>query len=454
MRLHLFKAIIGLVLLAPAWQVVASTEVSSYVVLGPHGQAIVRVVTRDPTCPSLEFGGRQSAMHTRVEPRETPFSPERPAVFGVRVCELSLPDGAAEVRLNGRRLPGMKGHPQKIVLLGDTGCRMKLPAAYQSCNDSEAWPLARVAQSAAAERPDLVIHVGDYHYRESPCLSSGCAHSPQGYGSDTWEADFFAPLRPLLQAAPWVFVRGNHESCARAGQGWFRFLDPRAYDPSHSCDDPGQTAGDYTAPYAVPLGPGHQLIVFDSAAASEKLPDPKIPAVVAYATQFEQVAALARERPYNWLALHHPVLGYGHLPLAGYQKGNATLLAALEEKHYSSFFPEGIQLTLQGHIHTFELDGFQGREPMTLITGFGGTLLEPQFPKDLPKPFDLAPGVLLADTRSDQRHGYTVLEQRGGHWTLLEKDTRGQIRLRCTLQLTQTPYGFDCDAPLSQDRNP
>ncbi len=55
-----------------------------------------------------------------------------------------------------------------------------------------------------------------------------CAGSPWGYGWDAWNADFFTPAAPLLAAAPWAAVRGNHESCARAGQGWWRFLDGHA----------------------------------------------------------------------------------------------------------------------------------------------------------------------------------------------------------------------------------
>ncbi len=453
MRLHIFKAIIGLLLSGWVHQASAGSEIASYVVLGPQGQPIVRVVTHEPTCPILVVNGLRKDMHTRAEPRITALSPERPAVFPVRVCELVLPTAGTEAWLNGRKLPVAKAVTQKIVLLGDTGCRLKRPAAYQSCNDTRVWPLAQVALSAAAEKPDLVIHVGDYHYRESPCLSEGCANSPSGYGSDTWEADFFVPLRPLLQAAPWVFARGNHESCARAGQGWFRFLDPRAFDPQHACDEPGQGVGDYTAPYAVPLSPQHQLIVFDSAAASEKAGDTGATDVAAFAQQFEQVAALARSRSDNWLVLHHPVLGYGYLPQAGYLKGNPILVAALQSLHFPTFFPEGIQLTLQGHIHTFELNSFQGPEPLTLITGFGGSLLEPRFPKELPRPFPLAPGVMLAETQSEQQFGYTVLEQRDGHWTLVEKDVDGHPRLRCELQLEQTPYAFVCSPTASQDHS-
>ncbi|MDW4746763.1 metallophosphoesterase, partial [Escherichia coli] len=84
------------------------------------------------------------------------------------------------------------------------------------------------------------LHVGDYHYRENACPPdvAGCQGSPWGYGWDTWQADLFQPAAPLMAAAPWVLVRGNHEECARAGQGWFRFLDPRPYSAARSCDNP------------------------------------------------------------------------------------------------------------------------------------------------------------------------------------------------------------------------
>mgnify|MGYP000167914488 CR=1 FL=1 len=61
-----------------------------------------------------------------------------------------------------------------------------------------------VAGAVAAWDPDLIVHVGDYLYRESPCPEgqSGCAGSPHGDNWATWNADFFAPASPLLGAAP------------------------------------------------------------------------------------------------------------------------------------------------------------------------------------------------------------------------------------------------------------
>ncbi|MDI9690789.1 metallophosphoesterase, partial [Burkholderia cenocepacia] len=90
--------------------------------------------------------------------------------------------------------------------------------------------------------------------------------SPWGYGWVTWQADLIRPAAPLLAKGPWVVVRGNHEECARAGQGWFRFLDPRPYSAARSCDDPANdNNANYSEPYAVSLGGGSQVIVFDTA---------------------------------------------------------------------------------------------------------------------------------------------------------------------------------------------
>ncbi|MFX8797610.1 metallophosphoesterase, partial [Acinetobacter baumannii] len=85
-----------------------------------------------------------------------------------------------------------------------------------------AWPFKLGATLSASLKPDLVLHVGDFHYREKPCPAGndGCAGSPWGDNWDVWREDFFAPADSLLRAAPWIMVRGNHELCDRGGHGW------------------------------------------------------------------------------------------------------------------------------------------------------------------------------------------------------------------------------------------
>ena len=179
-------------------------------------------------------------------------------------------------------------------MLGDTGCRIK-GAALQACNDPAKWPFPQLAAAAARLKPDLVIHVGDYLYRESACPpgNQGCAGSPWGYGWDAWQADFFGPAEALLAAAPWVVVRGNHEVCRRGGHGWMRLLDPH---PARA------DCVNLTEPYRLPLG-GLDLLLVDDADADDFLAPPD--KVSAYAAQL--VPFLATAPAHSWLLTHRPI---------------------------------------------------------------------------------------------------------------------------------------------------
>src|SRR5260370_28786262 len=198
---------------------------AQWVQVGPDGTSSVRAITED-ACPSVTFDGKPMPMSVRSAPGRS-FGDVKPAQFPVRGCEAMMPGDAVAAVLDGKALPLPRPNPQRILVFGDTGCRLATGNATQDCNDINAWPFPKIAAMAAAARPDLVIHVGDYHYREGACPadSAGCAGRPWGYGWDAWNADFFAPAAPLFAAAPWVMVRGNHEDCSRAGEGWFRFLD-------------------------------------------------------------------------------------------------------------------------------------------------------------------------------------------------------------------------------------
>src|SRR5262249_52417530 len=128
-------------------------------------------------------------------------------------------------------------------------------------NDPVEWPFRLIAEVAAQQKPDLVIHVGDYLYRETPCPAGnlGCAGSPSGDTWAAWQADFFAPAETLLRTVPWVFVRGNHEVCDRGGQGWSRTLEPYAFNAQKGCNE--------TAPPFAVAFDGLTLVALDVAPA-------------------------------------------------------------------------------------------------------------------------------------------------------------------------------------------
>jgi len=428
----------------------AGTKQYAFVVLGEEGRPVARVVTTAPACPAIELDGVPIVMDVRALPATIPLRPTRsepaeskPSAFPVLVCEKPIPQSTERAVVAGRPLPLPKANPQRIVVLGDTGCRIKtVDRAFQACNDPAQWPFATVASAAAEAHPDLVIHVGDYHYRENACPAgnAGCAGSPWGYGWDAWEADVFAPAERLLAAAPWIVVRGNHESCNRAGQGWWRFLDPRALAPRQDCnaaaDDP---IGDYSEPYAVPLGSGGaadtQFIVFDSSLVGVLPLKSSDPMFVTYRAQFERAFALAARRPSTFFMNHHPVLAFAPNPAKPDApfRSNEALQSVLGALQPTVLFPPNVQALLAGHVHLFEVVSFSTAQPAQFVTGNGGDWIDPPLPLPLPAGTTPAPGAVVASLVATNRFGFMTIERDGAGWRMVAHDAHGMPMTSCTL---------------------
>jgi hypothetical protein len=143
-----------------------------------------RAITDKPDCPSATINGAPAPMAKRSAP-----GPNYPML----VCALPLPRTATAVTVDGFPLPLPVTRPNRILLIGDTGCRLK-DSFVQACNDTALWPFQVGADVASLLRPDLVIHVGDFHYRETACPAGnvGCAGSPFG---DTWRSGARISLR-------------------------------------------------------------------------------------------------------------------------------------------------------------------------------------------------------------------------------------------------------------------
>src|SRR5262249_33463749 len=137
-----------------------------YVVLGPEGVPVARVVTARAQCPSIDVDGVSLPMTVRMPAETIPVRPSRSdlpapkaAMFDVTTCEATLPLNAARAIVDGQSLPLAKTQPRRIVIIGDTGCRVVATFnLFQSCDDPVAWPFERVANAAADAAPDLVIH--------------------------------------------------------------------------------------------------------------------------------------------------------------------------------------------------------------------------------------------------------------------------------------------------------
>jgi hypothetical protein len=374
---------------------------------GEEGLAEARVVTDDPACPSIFLDGAANTMTERAAPNDD---------FPIRICAAALPPGVGDARVGGEALPIPAVAPKRIVVLGDTGCRIQL-IWHQACNDPNAWPFAGNAASAASLKPDLVIHVGDYLYRESPCPPdvAQCAGSPYGDKWAAWKADLFDPAAPLLAAAPWIVVRGNHEACARAGKGWRRLLAPGGYDPATPCVK-------HEPPYAGQIGE-RNVIVFDSAIAPDQSNNPAIAAI--YRGDFETIARLA-SRP-SWLVTHRPIWGIAAIVGARVFGGNFTLVAASE-----GHLPDAIELQIAGHIHTLEVINFSSGQPPLVIAGNGGDDLWGGAPKEMGE-LEIA-GATVADGFSLGGLGFLLFERDGDSWnmTIYGRDT--QLKRRCEVR--------------------
>ena len=420
-----------------------------YVVLGVDGQPVARAITGDAACPGIDFDGAALPMDVRARPITTParsrapLGASKPAVFPVLTCEKVVPAGVVRASIAGRALPLPQPDPQRIAILGDTGCRLLIYAAgWQACNDTVAWPFKGVADGAAGTSPDLVLHVGDYHYREDPCPAgnAGCAGSPWGYGWDAWEADFFAPAEKLLAAAPWIVVRGNHEICSRAGQGWWRFLDPRPFNARQSCDDPADDGiGNYSAPYAVPLGAGRasdtQFIVFDSSVTGYEKLTPSDAMYRAYSPQFEAAFTLAARKPENFFVDHHPILGFATNPEkpAEPYPGNAALQSVMNAFYPTVLFPPNVLATFAGHNHLLEVVSFSTPHPAQFVFGNGGDFADVPLRLPLPPGTTPAPGAVVAGIVALSPFGYTTMGRDGAGWKLVARDVRGGLMTTCAL---------------------
>jgi len=442
----------------------AALNESAWVEIGANNQAIARLLTPYNACPSITVDGVTSPMTLRAAAGTMPLRPtstdptlaqamtsgnSKPSVFTTSTCEFLLPAGAASATVAGIKLPLPKATVNRVVIVGDTGCRISIGNVYQACGDPTQWPFSVISAAAAAMQPDLVLHVGDYQYRDNPCPpgNTACTGTPWGYGSDTWMADLFTPAAPLLKAAPWVMVRGNHETCNRAGQGWYRYLDPAPYDSTgvKTCNDPANdNTGNFNDPWAVSFG-DTQFVVFDSANASKTAYSPA--AFQPYTSELAEAAALATPNLLNIWAVHHPVLGYSaaNPPTSG----NLGLQSVMTNSYGNNYYPPNIGLAFHGHVHDFQALDFSSNHPATFVAGNGGDNLDTALPATFNPNGDLpAANTVVNAFAFSQEFGFMVMDRVGAvgakNWKYTSYRTNGTVIAVCT-QAAPAACSGTCD---------
>lgn len=411
---------------------------------GTAGRLLRAVVPQGAACPTAMLGEALMPM------RERRLPPEFAGTFPAKVCERLLkPDD--KVRLADWALPPLPQDPQRILVIGDSGCRLK-GDMLQRCDDPKAWPFAQVAAAAAALAPDLVIHVGDYLYREFTTgnPSYGCNDSPCGDTYAAWRADFLTPAEPLLRAAPWVAVRGNHESCSRGGNGWHLLLNPMATQQAEIGPCPTEQR-----PYFLRLAPDVLTLVLDTSAYYFYLPAYEKERLAAhYQTVITRLRSgalrLTDAPPTLWTLAHHPFWSFPFPsdagasdtpPRANDYPGPITVLRhGLGRLSRDRVLPR-TSLVLSAHIDM--LQALRGSAssglPWQIISGAGGTSLEPAShftyldqAADRPLIVSDTPGVVSGRVT----FGFMMLVRDGQTWRADFHDQTGRRFRSCQLTAT------------------
>jgi predicted phosphodiesterase len=354
-------------------------------------------------------------MRTRSDPAASLGNVNK-AAFPVRVCEAPVPLGTVTLLLDGRPLPVPQREPRRIVVLGDTGCRVKGALGTQDCNDPDAWPYAKIASHAAQARPDLVIHLGDYHYRETACPPGrdGCRGTPFGFGWDVWHVDFFLPSAPLFAAAPWLMVRGNHEDCDRAGEGWFRFLDTAPWR---------ETCSDLTGFFVSKLG-AMAFVVMDGARASDSVAGSRS-VTESLKRQFADVREDIPDEA--WLLTHRPM----NAMRSDAATGRDSVENKLQQAAIGDELPPGVRMVVSGHDHFFQALDFGGVRPPQLVVGTGGNKLVP-IPREPIVGKDVN-GATVVEASARFGFGYMVWDRTGTRWEGTLFDDKGRPVEHCRL---------------------
>ncbi len=450
----------------------ATSPLTAYTLVVPKSVAATGLEARAilPTgarCPTLDVTVDGAVRHKHMTARR-PAESTGAAFSAIFVCRAAIPARATAAAVGATSIPAsLPAEIDRIALLGDTGCRLKTGDPVQGCSSTAKWPLALLAASIARANPDLIMHTGDYFYREMACptdMLKRCGGSPAPIAGmsykDTqysWIADVILPLSPIFSIAPIVATRGNHEACFRGGNGWYLFFDPWPDTAEHCApnakgDVPTAVSKTWTRDFPLRDGRSLHIAVVDSAYGNDvEVSSWKQYADPLYAAAQRQSQVLPGRE--SWLVTHRPIFGITQwIPSAGdpywrWLAGDQTA-AALP-------YLDPFSLILGSHIHTAQANQLPGM-PGQLVLGNGSVQLE-TFTRPFERPAfgplrtqagaSMLPGTVLprnaTSTWNETRFGWVLATPgaKPGAWRFSQRSPNGVEFATCLLARRQIACG-------------
>ncbi|MER5479730.1 metallophosphoesterase [Streptomyces sp. NPDC002734] len=435
-------------------------------------------MSTDPsqTCPTLRYtlGAQVTVTLRRVS---TPTGSHFPTTVCESGAQTPVPLGAGNAQLDlttvqaatlhpaGGRLPLPRWtattRPRTVDVIGDTGCELPVNTAEPAQSCATAWPFTPIANSIARGAPDLVVHTGDYLYRNDPSRADDKARNPGctlRAEAASWAcvvADFFRPAEALLAAAPVVLARGNHEDCTGqaggAGDAWFRYLADELRS-NGSCSR-------FPPPATIRAG------LLNLVSVDTSFADPNDTGSTAqvntFVPQFQAVNQAARQRPAEdfFLLTHKPVW---MVKAAGQAPGAVNWLTHVLDAAVAGTtqhrLADNVRLVLSGHVHLYQMLDFDTVRPPQLTVGSSGSPLD-SGPIDgnvtgqpigtPPQPVHRSITQVVNPSNPpaglEGVHGYGQLQHVNGTWDLTFHRTDGGVRGQvCTLSTSLANKSFSC----------
>eukprot|EP00804_Cyclotella_cryptica_P010840 CCRYP_008781-RB/>CCRYP_008781-RB protein AED:0.04 eAED:0.04 QI:1078/1/1/1/1/0.85/7/113/289 len=279
-------------------------------------------------------------------------------------------------------------------------------------------------------------------------------------------ADWFEPAKYVNKAAPLILVRGNHETCSRAGTGYFRYLH---HGSDIECVDPYTESpnGRATQPWAVDFQ-DFQVGITDTSTPPNKSKN----TTQAFADQLNLLGHyFERNKKAALFGAHYPYYGWGTYDddVTGDGGTQDICVNMMEASQLTDWghMPPSFDVLLGSHIHlgsitSFEDDADGTRNPPQIVMGNSGT----QFVAPAEPPNDIF-GLMVKQTEVMYQYGYMIATRmKGGKlgksdkrmknrilsevkrdWWLMEfKDEVGRDMVLCNLELKVvecTNFGFD-----------